>query len=79
MTSLRAEMSAVETEYPGWHLWLSDAGKVWATHVLTAVEMTVAVLAAGPFVADAVTVTAPTPALARHEIACCARHLGGAA
>jgi hypothetical protein len=27
---LRAELRAVEDDYPGWHLYLSDTGSVWA-------------------------------------------------
>ena len=27
---LRAQLRAIETEHPRWHLWLSDAGHIWA-------------------------------------------------
>lgn len=28
--SLTAELRAVEQEYPGWHLFTSDTGRIWA-------------------------------------------------
>ena len=28
--SLSDEMRAVEREFPGWHLFASDAGRIWA-------------------------------------------------
>lgn len=75
MTGLRDELRAVEHDCPGWHLWLSDAGRVWAVHVLTPAEQA----SPGAAGANATTVTAPTPELIRHEIACCARQIAGAA
>ena len=51
------ELRAIEREFPGWHLFLSDAGNVWAA--------TTENHGGG----SGTTLDAPTPALMRHEIA----------
>lgn len=30
--TLTEERLAIESRHPGWHVWMSDAGKPWATH-----------------------------------------------
>jgi hypothetical protein len=56
-TSLHAELQAVEQEFPGWHLFASDTGQIWA--------VTTENHAGG----SGTTLEAPSPALMRHEIA----------
>jgi hypothetical protein len=55
---LREELRDVEHDYPGWHLFTSDAGTVWAA--------TTENHAGG----SGTTLDAPTPDGMRHEIAC---------
>lgn len=52
---LRAELTEVEQKHPGWHCFLSDAGKPWACTTK------------GP--ARGYTVSGGTPELLGHEIA----------
>lgn len=54
---LRTELRAVEDDYPGWHLYLSDTGSVWAA--------TTENHAGG----SGTTLEAPTPGGMRREIA----------
>ena len=54
---LHEEMRAVEREYAGWHLYMTDAGTIWAVTCHT------------PWRGGGVTLDAPTPELMRHEIA----------
>lgn len=56
-TGLRAELRAVERDYPGWHLFTSDTGSVWAA--------TTENHAGG----SGTTLEAPTAAVMRYEIA----------
>lgn len=51
------ELRAIEREFPGWHLFASDAGTIWA--------VTTENHAGG----SGTTLDAPSPALMRHEIA----------
>ena len=56
--SLRAELRAVESDYPGWHCWLSDAGTVCGTTVTRC-----------PWHGGGCTLDAPTPDVMRQCIA----------
>jgi hypothetical protein len=68
---LHAELAAAEAQFPGWHLWVSDAGTIWATRVLTRIEQAaLQVRSGGLSAAGGTTLSAPTPDLMRHEIAC---------
>ena len=39
--SLRADLASIDTEEPGWHAWVDDAGRCHGTHCYTRAEMTV--------------------------------------
>ena len=68
---LHADLMAVEQDYPGWHVWLSDTGTVYATHVLSRIEQAaLRVRSGGLTAAGGTTLSAATPDLMRHEIAC---------
>lgn len=72
--ALSAELRAVDTEYPGWHCWLSDSARVNATHSLSAAEMAETegryrVGTRGLRAGSGVTLDAATPALIRTAIA----------
>ena len=54
---LRAELAAVEHDYPRWHCWLSDAGVVHATACTC------------PFGGSGTTLEAPNPQQMRRVIA----------
>lgn len=51
------ELHAVEDDYPGWHVWKSSAGRIWAA---TPENHTGG---------SGTTLDAPTPDLMRHAIA----------
>lgn len=55
--SLSTELRAVEHDYPGWHLFTSDTGRIWAA--------TTENHAGG----SGTTLDAPSPDLMRHAIA----------
>jgi hypothetical protein len=55
--SLHEETASIGRDYPGWHAWISDAGRVWAA--------TPRSYAGG----SGTTIDAPTPAAMRREIA----------
>jgi len=74
---VRAELDAVQQDYPGWRCWTSDAGRVNAVHVFSRAEL--AAIKAwlprsdqGLPLVSGVTLDAATPAQIRYEIA---RHL----
>ena len=39
--SLRADLASIDTEEPGWHAWVDDAGRCHGTHCYTRGEMSV--------------------------------------
>ena len=68
---LRAELRTIEAACPGWHLWLSDAGCIYATHCYTAAERAAA-MRAGQWetvTANAVTLPLSGVCVARQRIA----------
>jgi len=36
---LIADLAAVEQSFPGWHVWLSDEGRVYAVRIRTSADM----------------------------------------
>jgi hypothetical protein len=67
--TLTEECQAVEHEFPGWHVWHSDAGEIYATHVRTPRQMEALESWTLLWAGAGVTVFAHSPALARYAIA----------
>jgi hypothetical protein len=69
---LSDELRAVAAEWPGWHTWLTSAGRVCATHCLSRAEMAAIedhVGAKGLYAGSGVTLDAATPEQIRRQIA----------
>jgi len=67
---LHADLMAVEQACPGWHVWVSDAGTIYATHIRSRSEMTIIEGIRGLHSGSGVTLDAPTPLMMRQAIAC---------
>ena len=63
-----ADLIAVEQAFPGWNVWLSDEGRIYATHILTASEMTAIQRQYSLSAGSGVTLDAATPAEIRGKI-----------
>ena len=65
-----ADLAEIDRDFPGWHAWLSDAGRPNATHSLTPQEITAQVERTGGMnVGTGYTVDAASIPLLRQEIA----------
>lgn len=64
--SLSDELAAVDHDWPGWHAWHSDEGRIYAAHAcgpaeIEALQPAGAGVGNGTFTASGVTLFAPTP------------------